>query len=202
MTAIPNPTYSFESWKENGTIISTEPSYSFIVNRDRSFVATFLQGQFYTISASAGPNGSISPEGDVIVQPGEDKTFTMIPNSGCRVKKVVVDGIDRGPVELYTIRNVNDNHSIRVEFSGLGVEDNIYSDLKVYPNPALDKINIESPNMKQVSVFSLFGIQVERKDVNDSYAVFSTNDLPQGTYILKVEYADGRLGYSRFVVAR
>ena len=202
LTAIPNPTYSFESWKENGTIISTEPSYSFIVNRDRSFVATFLQGQFYTISASAGPNGSISPEGDVIVQPGEDKTFTMIPNSGCRVKKVVVDGIDRGPVELYTIRNVNDNHSIRVEFSGLGVEDNIYSDLKVYPNPALDKINIESPNMKQVSVFSLFGIQVERKDVNDSYAVFSTNDLPQGTYILKVEYADGRLGYSRFVVAR
>lgn len=202
LTANPNPTYSFESWKENGTVISTDPTYSFTVNRDRSLVATFSQGLFYTISASAGPNGSISPEGDVFVQPGEDKSFTMIPNSGCRVKKVVVDGTNVGPVESYTFRNVNVNHTIRVEFSGLGVEDNNIMNLKVYPNPAYDKIYVESPDIKRITIFNLFGVQMDSKEVNDDSIVISTSNFSQGTYILKVEDNEGRIGYSRFVVAK
>ena len=202
LTATPNPTYSFEGWKENGTVVSTEPSYSFTVTRDRNLVATFSQGQFFTISASAGPNGTISPDGDVLVQPGEDKTFTMIPNSGCLVLKVIVDGIDEGPLESRTFRNVNGSHTIRVEFSGLGLDDNANLELKTYPNPAHDKINIECPNMKQVSVFNLYGVQIERKNVNDDHAVLSTDNLPQGTYILKVENNDGRIGYTRFILMK
>ena len=137
-----------------------------------------------------------------MVFPGEDKTFTMIPNSGCRVSNVLVDGLDVGPVESYTFRNVNGNHSIRVQFSGLGVDDNTTFDLKVYPDPANDKINIQCQNMKQVSIFNLFGVQIERKDVNDDHAVLSTDNLPQGTYILKVENNDGRIGYTRFILMK
>ena len=202
LTATPNPTYSFESWKENGIVVSTEPTYFFTVNRDRNFVATFSQGLFYTISASAGPNGAISPEGEVFVEPGEDKTFAMLPNSGCRIQKVLVDGMDVGPVESYTFRSVSENHSIMVQFSGLGLDNNVSLDLKVYPNPANDKITIQCQNMKQVSVFNLFGVQIESKNVNDDHTIISTCNLPQGTYILKVENNDGAIGYSRFVVVK
>lgn len=83
-----------------------------------------------------------------------------------------------------------------------GVYDNSVSKLNVYPNPAQDKINIESPNMKNVAVFNLLGVLIENKKVNDDYAVISTNEFSQGTYILKVEYLDGSVGYSRFVVAK
>ena len=202
LIATPNPTYTFMNWTENGIVVSTEDHYSFTVDRERNLVAVFSQGLFYTISAIAGVNGSISPEGDVMVQPGEDKTFTMIPNTGCRVSKVLVDGIDVGPIESYTFRSVNGNHSIRVQFSGLGVDDNCLPELKIYPNPANDKINIECPNMKRFSIFNVLGIPIISKDVNNDYAVVSTDEFPQGTYILKVENNERRIGYSRFVVVK
>ena len=203
LIAIPNPTYSFVSWTENGIVISTEEHLApFVVDRDRSFVAVFHQGLFYTITASAGNNGTISPEGNVFVEPNEDKTFAMIPNSGCQVSKVLVDGVDRGPIPSYTFRNVNENHTIHVEFSGLGVDNHTSLDLKVYPNPAHDKINIQCQNMKQVSILNLLGVQIESKDVNDDHAVLSTDNLSQGTYILKVENNDGRIGYTRFILVK
>ena len=202
LIAMANPTYTFVSWTENGAVVSTDEQYTFSVERDRNLVAVFSQGQFYTITASAGGNGSITPEGEIMVNPGEDKTFAIIPNSGCRVSKVLVDGVDVGPVESYTFRSVNANHSIRAQFSGLGVDDNPMHELKVYPNPANDKINIECPNMKRISVFNLYGVQIEIMDVNDDHAVFSTDNLSQGTYILKVESQEGRIDYTRFILIK
>ena len=202
LIAIANPTYTFVSWTENGAVVSTDEQYTFTVERDRNLVAVFSQGLFYTITASAGGNGSITPEGEVMVNPGEDKTFAIIPNNGSVVSKVLVDGIDVGPVESYTFRSVSANHSILAQFSGLGVDDNTTLDLKVYPNPANDIINIESQNMKRVSIFNLFGVQIESKDVNDDHAVFSTDNLSQGTYILKVESQEGRIGYTRFILIK
>ena len=201
LIAMPNPTYSFVSWTENGIVVSTDDHYTFTVDRDRNLVAVFSQGLFYTISASAGANGTISPEGDVFVEPGEDKTFAMIPNSGCSVQKVVVDGVDVGPVESYTFRSVNSNHTIHVQFSGLGVDDNTSLNLKVYPNPAKESLIVEGENMKRIAVFSLLGVQMAGQEVNDSHTSLNIDGLTKGTYILKVEYADGTVGYMRFVAA-
>ena len=202
LIAVANPTYTFVSWTENGTVVSTDDHYMFTVNRNRDFVAVFSQGLFYTISASAGANGSISPEGDVLVEPGEDKTFAMIPNSGCSVLKVVVDGMDVGPVESYTFRSVNGNHSIHVQFSGLGVDDAYDLGLNVYPNPAKDKVAVDCPNMKRLCIFNLFGVQIDSADVDGDHTVVNTSKFPQGTYILKMENNDGRIGYTRFVVVK
>ena len=202
LIAIANPTYSFVSWTENGAVVSTDDHFTFTVERNRSLVAVFSQGLFYTITASAEPNGTITPEGEIIVEPGQDKAFTIIPNEGCRVSKVLINGVDMGPLESYNFRNVHENGSIYAQFSGLGVDDNITLDLKVYPNPANNIINVESQNMKRVSIFNLYGVQIESKDVNDDRAIFSTDNLSQGTYILKVESQDGRIGYTRFILMK
>ncbi len=202
LIAIANPTYTFVSWTENGAVVSTDDHYTFTVERNRSLVAVFSQGEFYTITATAGANGTITPQGEIIVQPGEDKPFAIIPNSGCRISKVLVDGVDMGPMESYNFRNVRENHSIHAQFSGLGVDDNAIHELKVYPNPANDIINVESQNMKRVSIFNLYGVQIGNKDVNDDHAVFSTDNLSQGTYILKVENQEGRIGYTRFILIK
>ena len=202
LIAIANPTFTFVSWTENGAVVTTDDHYTFTVERDRNLVAVFSQGEFYTITATAGANGTITPEGEIIVEPGVDKTFAIIPNNGSVVSKVLVDGIDVGPVESYTFRSVSANHSILAQFSGLGVDDNTTLDLKVYPNPANDIINIESQNMKRVSIFNLFGVQIESKDVNDDHAVFNTDNLSQGTYILKVESQEGRIDYTRFILIK
>jgi parallel beta-helix repeat protein len=71
----------------------------------------------YTITASAGSNGSISPTGPVTVNQGANQTFTITPNSGYSVSSVTVDGTNVGAVSTYTFSNVQANHTISATFS-------------------------------------------------------------------------------------
>ena len=71
----------------------------------------------YTITASAGSNGSISPSGKVSVPEGDSKTFTITPDSGYRISDVLVDGVSIGVVSTYTFKDVNANHTITVTFN-------------------------------------------------------------------------------------
>lgn len=41
LTAVPNEGYAFVNWVENGEVISTEPTYSFIATSSRNFVVNF-----------------------------------------------------------------------------------------------------------------------------------------------------------------
>ncbi len=68
------------------------------------------------ITASAGPNGSISPSGGVIVPSGDDQTFYITPNSGYHVVDVVVDGVSIGAVSDYTFFTVVESHTISATF--------------------------------------------------------------------------------------
>jgi hypothetical protein len=71
----------------------------------------------YTITASAGTGGSISPSGSVSVTSGSSKTFTIAPGSGYHVSSVNVDGVSVGAVRTYTFSNVAANHTIKASFS-------------------------------------------------------------------------------------
>ena len=69
------------------------------------------------ITATAGDNGRITPTGDVAVPKGESETFTITPDSGYRIKDVLVDGKSVGAVSTYTFENVVDNHTIHATFA-------------------------------------------------------------------------------------
>ncbi len=70
----------------------------------------------YTITATAGAGGSISPSGKVNVTRNGDKTFTIKPDSGYTVADVLVDGKRVGAVERYTFEKVTKAHTITVRF--------------------------------------------------------------------------------------
>ncbi len=74
----------------------------------------------YTIAASAGANGSISPEGDVSTNHGDDRSFTITSETGYQVSYVSVDGSSVGRVSAYTFNNVTQNHTISVIFESTG----------------------------------------------------------------------------------
>ena len=61
-------------------------------------------------------NGSISPTGNVSVREGRDQTFTITPNKGYAVAKVLIDSKNVGAVKSYTFENVKKNHTIEVVF--------------------------------------------------------------------------------------
>lgn len=71
---------------------------------------------FYTITASAGAGGSISPSGSVLVEGGASQVFVMSPDAGYGIGDVLVDGQSVGPLTGYTFVGVTACHTIAVVF--------------------------------------------------------------------------------------
>ena len=76
---------------------------------------------YYTIKATAGAGGSISPSGNVSVREGRDQTFTITPDQGYAVSDVKIDGESVGAVTSYSFENVRKAHTIAVSFATIKI---------------------------------------------------------------------------------
>jgi len=80
----------------------------------------------YTITATAGTGGSISPA-SVSVYSGSSKTFTITADDGYVISDVLVDGVSVGAVSSYTFKNVKASHTIKAIFAEVDTESNTYT---------------------------------------------------------------------------
>jgi hypothetical protein len=71
----------------------------------------------WTLTASAGSGGTISPSGTVYVAQGGSQAFTIAANTGYVISAVTVDGANVGAVTSYTFSNVTANHTIAATFA-------------------------------------------------------------------------------------
>ena len=70
----------------------------------------------FTITATAGNGGSISPSGKTTVAEGGSKSFTITVNDGYEIADVLVDGASIGTKTSYTFEKVSASHTIEVKF--------------------------------------------------------------------------------------
>ncbi|MDD5693376.1 MAG: ATP-binding protein [Patescibacteria group bacterium] len=92
-------------------------SYTFTdVQTDHTISATFAIDTF-TLTPSAGVNGSISPQVAQTVDYGSAKTFTFTPNTGYHIDDVLIDGVSQGNLTSYTFSDIQANHIISVSFA-------------------------------------------------------------------------------------
>ncbi|UCD29144.1 MAG: hypothetical protein JSV03_01275, partial [Planctomycetota bacterium] len=121
ITATPDSCSNFTSW--SGDHAGSNNPDNITMDADKTVMATFTL-KIFTINASAGPNGSISPSGAVSVNCGTDQTFTITPDTGNgfnSVKDLVVDGISQGEgITSYTFTNVTADHTISATFEDHG----------------------------------------------------------------------------------
>jgi hypothetical protein len=116
-TIAPNSGYRIADVKVDGVSQGAISSYTFSgVDKDHTISATFAIST-YTITATAGAHGSITPSGTVTVNYLANKTFTIKPNTSYHVADVLVDGVSVGAVTTYTFRSVTDNHTISATFA-------------------------------------------------------------------------------------
>ena len=119
------PGYIFSGW--SGTGLTGEDNLTVTIPRgstgNRSYTAHWRYNggyRYYTIKAAAGAGGSISPNGNVSVREGSDRTFTITPDKGYAVSNVKIDGKSIGAVRSYTFENVRHAHTIEVSFMKAG----------------------------------------------------------------------------------
>ena len=116
-TITPNTGYGVSNVLVDGASVGAVSSYTFSnVTANHTISASFAVNT-YTINASAGPGGSVSPSGAVAVSGGATQTFTITPNSGYRIADVLVDGSSVGAVSSFTFTNVNASHMISASFA-------------------------------------------------------------------------------------
>ena len=122
-----NPTksgYTFTGW--SGTGLDGENNMTVTIptgsTGNRTYKAHWRYNgsghsySYYTIKATAGAGGSISPSGNVSVREGRDRTFTITPDKGYAISNVKIDGKSIGAVKSYTFENVSRTHTIEVIF--------------------------------------------------------------------------------------
>jgi hypothetical protein len=114
LTATPGSNSTFAGWSGGCSGYST--TCTVILNSNVSISAAFNLKTSYTITASAGSGGSISPSGSISVNSGAYKTFIITPKTGYRISSVKIDGISISSITSYTFNNINKNHTISASF--------------------------------------------------------------------------------------
>ena len=116
-TITPSTGYHVADVLVDGVSVGAVTSYTFTnVTADHTIAASFAIDT-YTITRSAGANGTISPTGAVSVNYGADQAFTITPDTGYHVADVLVDGVSVGAVTSYTFTDVTANHTIAATFA-------------------------------------------------------------------------------------
>jgi len=153
----------------------------------------------YTIIATAGANGTITPSDIVYVPEGANQTFRITPNSGYRIATVMVDGVnamDDVVDNLYTFYNVRADHSIDVTFTNSdAVDEYTAGSLSVYPNPNNGMFSIDFANINGEATYQLIdarGAIVETRDINvmNGDTMNFSYELRPGAYFVRVITAD------------
>ncbi len=108
----------------NATNCTSNPLKLIINEKNITSLDLFLKGAYadgsipetgYTIEATWGEGGKISPEGTT-VKKGADALFTITPNKDYEIEDVLVDGTSVGAVSSYTFKEVAANHTISATF--------------------------------------------------------------------------------------
>ena len=119
LTAHPNTGYNFVNWTENGTVVSSNATYSFTVNSNRNLVANFSQGggtTNYTISVSANPTNGGNVTGGGTFAAGSSRTVTATANPGYTFTKWTENGNQVSTNANYTF-TLNSNRNLVANFT-------------------------------------------------------------------------------------
>ena len=118
VVATANSGYTFTSWKENGSVVSSEASYSFTVTGNRTLEAVFTAQapNEYTISVSANPSNGGTVSGGGTYQQGQSCTVTATANSGYTFTNWTENGSVVSTNASYTF-TVNANRTLVANFT-------------------------------------------------------------------------------------
>ena len=102
---------------EAGKVVAQNIKAGTEVQKGDMITVTLSKGKEpYKITVTAGPGGSVSPNGVAEVEKGKDISFTITPEAGYEIREIKVDGAAVEVSSSYTFTAVTANHTIYVVF--------------------------------------------------------------------------------------
>jgi hypothetical protein len=115
LTATASTGYTFSRWTKNGTTVSSNPSYSFTVTENATYVANFTLNM-YIVTVSADPTTGGLVYGGGSYHYGNNCTALAVPNAGYVFTNWTVNGTVVSTDAMYTF-TVNENTNLVAHFS-------------------------------------------------------------------------------------
>ncbi len=113
LTAVAESGSLFAGWSDGGCSGTAEC----VVTMDQAITVTARFDVItYTITATAGLNGSITPPGETVVNEGVTQSYEIVADAGYRIDTVTVDDKPQAPDGGYEFSNIGANHTISATF--------------------------------------------------------------------------------------
>ena len=186
VSASANPHYIFEAWTENGNVVSTESFYMFDVTASRDLFANFT-AEMYDINVTINP-----AEGGTVTGAGSyayGETVTLVAEANEDLMYDFVRWTENGnevstDAEYSFIAEASRN--LVAEFENVDAVGENALNLRIYPNPASDKLNVTcSTNISELKVYNMVGALVYSLADCGNNAVVSLADMPNGVYYIQ-----------------
>ena len=115
-TITPNTGFVIDSLFVNGLKVDSITSYTFDSVKSDQTISVKFKVQTFTITATAGNGGSISPQGTSTLNYGSKPTYTITPNRGFVLDSLFVNDVNVDSISSYTFDSVKSDQTISVKF--------------------------------------------------------------------------------------
>ena len=190
VTATPAQGYEFVDWKENGSVVSTDASYSFTVDNGRNLIANF-ELKTFEIMASADPVEAASISGIGTYNYGDEVTLIFDRNEDWAFQNWTENGDVVSEEMTYTFI-ATENRNLVANFlytEGIG-ENSIAA--KVYPNPTKGEVMVESEGLSHVRIVNAYGQTVYNADLEGDQVRIDLSQMGKGIYMMHIETNGGQ----------
>ncbi len=186
VTATPAQGYEFVNWKENGSVVSTDASYSFTVTNGRNLIANFAL-QTFEITTSVEPAEGGTAHGSGTYNYGEEVTISIETNEDWAFQNWTENGTVVAEEKTFTfIATANRNFVANLMYTESVGEQN-GSKASIYPNPVNDKLTIEAQGaIGTVEIYNLMGALVYSQKGCANKVEINTSDLQSGIYFIRM----------------
>lgn len=184
-----NEGYYFVNWTSDGQVVSTDPSFSFIVIGDASFVANFEEIiiiNTYDVTVAAYPADFGTVIGGGTYDEGESCTIIATPTQGHIFLNWTENGTIISDNPEYSFI-VTADRSFVAHFDVDGLESSEADDFVLYPNPvsAGATINVVVSEQAQAEIVNTLGNVVSVNTLSQGDNVITT-PAKAGVYMIRI----------------
>ena len=112
--AVTNPGFFFANWTENGIIVSTTPTFTFVVNSNRTLVANYTTPRLL-VCLSSNPVMGGTTSGGGLFDPGNAVTVVAKANAGYTFTNWTENGLIVSALASYSF-NINTSRTLVANF--------------------------------------------------------------------------------------
>lgn len=186
LEADPNTGYDFVHWSKEGEVVSSTPSYSFVVDENGLYQALF-ERVTYVIDAKADPEDGGEIVGNGTYDYSATVTMTATAAEGYRFVNWTEGDEVVSEEETFTFTALSNRQLVAHFQSTVGVTENEWPEVSVYPNPATDKLYIETHRLSsRCEIYSITGALVYSRDDCAEQFEIEMSDLTAGVYIIRI----------------